>query len=30
LKDAKIEVTNDIFGRVINELDEELKKLKIF
>lgn len=30
LKDAKIECTNDIFGRVLNSLDEEQSKLKMF
>jgi len=29
LKDAKIECTQDIFGRVLNQLDEEQEKLKI-
>lgn len=28
LRDAKIECTNDIFGRVLNSLDEEQDKLK--
>ena len=28
LRDAKIECTNDIFGRVLNELDDEQKKLR--
>jgi hypothetical protein len=30
LIDAKITCTVDIFGRVINELDAELQKLKLF
>lgn len=30
LRDAKIECTNDIFGRVLNSLDEEQAKLKQF
>lgn len=29
LRDAKIECTNDIFGRVLNILDEEQEKLKV-
>lgn len=29
LRDAKIECTNDIFGRVLNQLDEEQQKLKL-
>ena len=30
LIDAKISCTIDIFGRVINSLDEELQKVKLF
>lgn len=30
LRDAKIECTNDIFGRVLKSLDEETSKLRQF
>lgn len=30
LRDAKIECTNDIFGRVLDSLDEETRKLRLF
>jgi hypothetical protein len=29
LRDAKIECTTDIFGQVLNQLDEEIAKLKL-